>query len=395
MKNGICIDTLGSFYCQCRDGYEVVDQSLLCVDYDECFRNEDKCQQHCDNSIGSYTCSCEVGYSLNNDGLSCLELILPNQLKSKYSFLHQLWPFEIALSKFAKEYEEHLINQTEIVLDAVTESLDAEYTAMLESSYLNISHSEKALQAVGILKFEPSFKDEMINRIFKSQNQDIQRQVRQNSQNLMTIMNEILNLTKLLFKLNSEGEIKSENITLKKIEENKLLDYENYNLTLEFNQIETRRTSSISNGILTILDSNPYQYLPRLSIIQACPAINIDNYTGQAVLVQKSKKLKNEMTKILKVKYPNVIQFKIEKDINDYFIRFNINRQDIFLNLFISYNRYPIVSDLTYDLQVSLPATQGISLLVSARVVDIIKGIRHWPQLKIVCRSKTGLESVN
>ena len=57
----LCINTIGSFKCDCRNGHTEVNNN--CEDVNECHylascpKNSD-----CDNSIGGFTCTCEPGY---------------------------------------------------------------------------------------------------------------------------------------------------------------------------------------------------------------------------------------------------------------------------------------------------------------------------------------------
>ncbi|KAJ9581453.1 hypothetical protein L9F63_023385, partial [Diploptera punctata] len=58
---GTCLNTVGSFLCRCRPGYQLVGH--VCVDIDECDRNRQICQQTCINTPGSYQCWCEEGFT--------------------------------------------------------------------------------------------------------------------------------------------------------------------------------------------------------------------------------------------------------------------------------------------------------------------------------------------
>ena len=43
-----------------------------CLDIDECAnRNDNDCNQLCLNTNGSFTCNCSSGYQLNSDGRTC------------------------------------------------------------------------------------------------------------------------------------------------------------------------------------------------------------------------------------------------------------------------------------------------------------------------------------
>ncbi|KAH3839277.1 hypothetical protein DPMN_112703 [Dreissena polymorpha] len=72
----ICGDTLktcenvpGSYRCECRAGYTLIDG--VCKDKDECLESTNNCIQKCTNTDGSFECGCEPGYS--GIGNNCVE----------------------------------------------------------------------------------------------------------------------------------------------------------------------------------------------------------------------------------------------------------------------------------------------------------------------------------
>ncbi|XP_062417822.1 fibrillin-1 [Pungitius pungitius] len=73
-KNGQCLNTLGSYTCNCRPGYSTDLSSTLCVDVDECIQAPKPCNFICKNTEGGYLCSCPRGYILQEDGKSCRDL---------------------------------------------------------------------------------------------------------------------------------------------------------------------------------------------------------------------------------------------------------------------------------------------------------------------------------
>ena len=44
---------------------------LFHADIDECATNNGGCEQTCINTIGSFYCSCRTGYQLDGDGFNC------------------------------------------------------------------------------------------------------------------------------------------------------------------------------------------------------------------------------------------------------------------------------------------------------------------------------------
>merc|ERR1739838_1198067 len=70
----VCTNTPGSYVCSCREGYNLDHTGHLCYDVDECrYRNGD-CPQVCVNTLGSHHCACEDGFTLMADGISCTDV---------------------------------------------------------------------------------------------------------------------------------------------------------------------------------------------------------------------------------------------------------------------------------------------------------------------------------
>uniref|UniRef100_A0A0N5AH65 EGF-like domain-containing protein n=1 Tax=Syphacia muris TaxID=451379 RepID=A0A0N5AH65_9BILA len=63
-KNAICNNLMGSYHCQCQDGYR--GDGFWCADIDECQQNPCHPQASCVNTPGSYVCKCPEGW--NGDG---------------------------------------------------------------------------------------------------------------------------------------------------------------------------------------------------------------------------------------------------------------------------------------------------------------------------------------
>ncbi|VDI73639.1 Hypothetical predicted protein, partial [Mytilus galloprovincialis] len=59
--NQRCVNTPGSFVCQCVAGYQNDTVTGTCTDINECDNNP--CDQLCTNTDGSYTCSCRTGFT--------------------------------------------------------------------------------------------------------------------------------------------------------------------------------------------------------------------------------------------------------------------------------------------------------------------------------------------
>lgn len=72
--NTMCVNTAGSYRCDCLAGYvhPSPSENNTCVEYDECAARVDKCHPTlavCLNTPGSYQCLCRPGYQGN--GIQC------------------------------------------------------------------------------------------------------------------------------------------------------------------------------------------------------------------------------------------------------------------------------------------------------------------------------------
>ena len=59
---------LGSYECKCSNGFKM-SANNVCEDVDECAENICDANAVCSNTVGSFTCECKAGYQ--GDGLEC------------------------------------------------------------------------------------------------------------------------------------------------------------------------------------------------------------------------------------------------------------------------------------------------------------------------------------
>ncbi|XP_048837127.1 latent-transforming growth factor beta-binding protein 4 isoform X48 [Brienomyrus brachyistius] len=72
---GLCVNTAGSYHCDCQPGYRAAGLGHQCKDINECFEGE-YCFPHgeCMNTEGSYLCVCSEGFKSSNNLSSCIDV---------------------------------------------------------------------------------------------------------------------------------------------------------------------------------------------------------------------------------------------------------------------------------------------------------------------------------
>ncbi|KAK7901386.1 hypothetical protein WMY93_018155 [Mugilogobius chulae] len=68
-----CVNAPGSYYCECNVGYKLASNNHSCVDVNECV-DQNPCQHDCYNLLGSFLCQCEQGFELAHDSVSCQDI---------------------------------------------------------------------------------------------------------------------------------------------------------------------------------------------------------------------------------------------------------------------------------------------------------------------------------
>lgn len=68
-----CVNAPGSYRCECNVGYKLASNNHSCIDVNEC-DVQSPCQHHCYNMMGSFLCQCEQGFELAHDSVSCQDI---------------------------------------------------------------------------------------------------------------------------------------------------------------------------------------------------------------------------------------------------------------------------------------------------------------------------------
>ncbi|XP_004394618.1 PREDICTED: signal peptide, CUB and EGF-like domain-containing protein 2 isoform X2 [Odobenus rosmarus divergens] len=67
-----CLNIPGNYRCTCFDGFKLAHDGHNCLDVDECLENNGGCQHTCVNVMGSYECHCKEGFFLSDNQHTCI-----------------------------------------------------------------------------------------------------------------------------------------------------------------------------------------------------------------------------------------------------------------------------------------------------------------------------------
>lgn len=72
--NGTCSNVEGGFECSCNNGF-APGANQVCEDINECIEMGNQCAFRCHNALGSFRCICPYGYVLAADGRHCIGML--------------------------------------------------------------------------------------------------------------------------------------------------------------------------------------------------------------------------------------------------------------------------------------------------------------------------------
>ncbi|XP_011707681.1 PREDICTED: fibrillin-1-like isoform X2 [Wasmannia auropunctata] len=87
----ICVPTQGSYRCECRDGFTLLQDGKTCKQIDRC-RPTHPCEHRCTDNGVAVVCSCNPGYDLASDGRSCIARSPRNKKKPDKAEDNELSP---------------------------------------------------------------------------------------------------------------------------------------------------------------------------------------------------------------------------------------------------------------------------------------------------------------
>ncbi|XP_030599886.1 latent-transforming growth factor beta-binding protein 4 isoform X2 [Archocentrus centrarchus] len=73
-SRGECVNTPGSYMCVCSQGFTLSENRTACLDVDECVKVGVCSDGRCVNTEGSFQCECQIGFTTNPEGTACLDV---------------------------------------------------------------------------------------------------------------------------------------------------------------------------------------------------------------------------------------------------------------------------------------------------------------------------------
>ncbi|XP_016882216.1 adhesion G protein-coupled receptor E2 isoform X15 [Homo sapiens] len=132
---GTCVNTLGSYTCQCLPGFKLKPEDpKLCTDVDECSSGQHQCDSStvCFNTVGSYSCRCRPGWKPrhgipnNQKDTVCEDMTFSTWTPPPGVHSQTLSRFFDKVQDLGRDYKPGLANNTiQSILQALDELLEA------------------------------------------------------------------------------------------------------------------------------------------------------------------------------------------------------------------------------------------------------------------------------
>ena len=106
------------------------------ADTDECSSNNGGCQQGCVNNVGSYYCECRDGYALDDNGITCSISCDKLLVESSGSFQTPGWPGGYPQADFTCEWTINMSANSSIEFNVVSSAYGINGRPPCERDYL-------------------------------------------------------------------------------------------------------------------------------------------------------------------------------------------------------------------------------------------------------------------
>ncbi|XP_065193998.1 uncharacterized protein LOC135825194 isoform X2 [Sycon ciliatum] len=207
-----CINSYGSFGCECNTGFK--GDGRLCNDLDECTDGVHECNEHamCNNTVGSYSCYCQSGYK--GDGTNCQVDLCGSSANSELCY--QIEEVKTYNKQLEEKLEERDLQINKLLSDMkVLTTIFVQQKTKVDQMEIQTKQHFRTIQQHSTKQFE-------------SMNATLQEEGRKNTVKLLSIKEDMTSLN-----LSQQAQEKKTKQHFRAIQQHSAKEFDSINTTLQ------------------------------------------------------------------------------------------------------------------------------------------------------------------